>query len=117
MTDLGEPLTTNDAVMAYRLSQMEASVRELRGEFKESFGTLGGGLTALQTQLSSYQTTQADRFITRREAEDRFGTHQERLDALSDQAGQRGWLLAMALVSALISAVFSAIGWLHPFGH
>ena len=108
-----EPETVNahDAVVNYRLGQFENGLREMRGEFREAVGTLGGGMTALQTQLTAYQTSVIERFVPRKEWENAHKEHQQRLDALSDQSGARGWQIAVALFMALVSFITSAIGW------
>src|SRR5260370_38411967 len=99
-----------DGVTQFRLGQLEANIKELRGDLKEAIGVLGGGMTALQTQLSSYQTSMIERFVLRRD----FDNIVKSVDELQAREGARGWMIAGALLSALGSLIVGVIGWLRP---
>lgn len=97
---------THGDVTNWRLGELERGFKELRGDLKEAVGTLGGGMTALQTQLSSYQTNMADKYVTRRD----FDELQKRVDSSTEWAWK-----AAALLLSLASALFTFASWLHPF--
>lgn len=115
----------------WRLRQVEEGMAGLRGDLKEAVGTFGAGITALQTQLTHYQTNISEKYITRREAEDlvaearsvrkatdeRITRMGERIDQVADQQSTRAWMLTAAMLTALISAAFTAIGWLQHTAH
>lgn len=114
-------------VLSFRVGEVEKSLRELRGEMKEAVGQLGGGMTALQTQLASYQTSVGDRFVPRREYEQRHSELQQavmtirkelqaeidQLEQASNQDSMRFWMALSALgtIGAFVAAV---IGWFRP---
>lgn len=106
-----------DDVTSFRLGQLEKGVDTLRSDLKEAIGTLGGGMTALQTQLHSYQSNVVDRFVSRREAEEKLDDIEERLrllDARIDTLAQRSWMLVLALIAAGTSAAIAIINWVKP---
>lgn len=112
---------TQDTLTAYRLGQVETSLKDMQGNLREAVGTLGGGLTALQTQLTNYQMGLADRYVLRREAdqlakeiEERTQKTEARLNEIVDKDAERGWKVAAAMIGALVSTVLAAIGWLRP---
>lgn len=113
MSDPGDVTVTS-----FRLSQLELGMKEMRNDLKEAVGTLGGGMTALQTQLSSYQTNISDRFVTRRDFELRNADVDDRMKEMAssvDQSATRFWMAVSALgtVGACAAAV---LGWFRP-GH
>lgn len=101
-----QPTNSSPELMSYRLGEVERGVKELRGELNEAVGQLGGGMTALQTQLAAYQNNISEKYVSRRE----FDELQNRVDKQSEW----GWKIATISISAA-SAVFTAIGWLRPF--
>ena len=113
MSDPGDVTVTS-----FRLSQLELGMKEMRNDLKEAVGTLGGGMTALQTQLSSYQTSISDRFVSRRDWESRNIEIDERMKEMvtsRDQSAIRWWMAVSAL-SAAGACLFAGLTWLHP-GH
>jgi len=96
------------SVTEYRLGEMEKGLRDLRGDVKEAIGTLGGGMTALQTQLTTYQSSMADKYALRRDLEEVKADVQH----LSDRA----WVLGVALIGSATGIVIAIISWFKP-GH
>lgn len=93
-----------DSVTSWRLGELERGFRDMRGELKEAVGTLGGGLTALQTQLSSYQTNISDKYVSRRD----FEAFQHKIEeemAERSEWGWKVWSLVVASFAALISLI------------
>lgn len=98
-----------ESVTSWRIGELERGFKELRGDLKEAVGTLGGGMTALQTQLSSYQTGMSDKYVPRRD----FDELVKRVEAQSEW----GWKAASLLLSgaaALFTLIGALAGWMHP---
>lgn len=111
-----EPVNPINDVTSFRLGELERGFREIRGDLKEAVGTLGGGMTALQTQLSSYQTTMGDRFVPRRDFEARQREIDERFKELAiqrDQAANR-WPMWISAVCAGLSVMALYFTVFHP---
>lgn len=120
-------MDSSTEVLSFRVGEVEKNLRAMRGEMKEAVGQLGGGLTALQTQLASYQTTVSDRFVPRREYDQRHAELQQaiklfrselqasidKLEQENNQDAVRFWMALSALgtIGAFIAAV---IGWFRP---
>lgn len=104
------PVNTPDTVTSWRLGELERGFKEMRGELKEAVGTLGGGLTALQTQLSTYQTNISDKYVQRRD----FDALVKRLEEQENRQSEWGWKLITVALSAG-AVIIALVAWLHPF--
>ena len=114
-------------VLSFRVGEVEKSLREMRGEMKEAVGQLGGGMTALQTQLAAYQTSVGDRFVPRREYDTRHAELQQavklfraelqasidKLEQENNQDAVRFWM-ALSAVGAIGAFIAAVIGWFRP---
>lgn len=103
-------------VLSFRVGEMEKNLSALRSDLKEAVGSLGGGMTALQTQLASYQANLGDRFVTRRDWEQHNREVAEKfrqLAAEQDTGSTRLWIAVSAL-AALGSFCAALVGWFRP---
>ena len=109
-------MSDSPEVLAFRVGELEKNVTGLRNDLKELGGTLGGGMTALQTQLSNYQTTMGDRYVTRRDWEARNAeveAHFRQMVTNDDQTATRAWLVVSSL-GTVAAALVAFFGWFRP---
>lgn len=98
--------TEGMVLLSYRVEQLEKSMQGMRGDVQSAVGQLGGGLTALQTQLTTWQGNS----VRPRD----FDELTRRVDSIANAETQRGWMLAGALLTSIIAAIFTVIGWMAP---
>lgn len=106
MSDSAGP---HETVTSWRIGELERGFKDLRGELKEAVGTLGGGMTALQTQLISYQGNMGDKYVPRRE----FKELSDRVDKQGEQQSEWGWKIISGLLSAS-AVIIALIALIHP---
>lgn len=106
------PESSPDSVISWRIGELEKASKEMRGDLKEAVGQLGGALTALQTQLISYQSNISEKYVTRRD----FEAFVRRSDERADEQSEWGWK-ALSLACSAAAVLIAGAAWLHPFGH
>lgn len=115
---------TNVELINFRLDQLQLSAQAVNAQ-----------LASLATQIGGIQSAMTEKFMTRvefaevlRQKELQQSTIDRRLDAIDvrnddqDRAlydiqkgdAARGWMIAGAMLSAVISVIVGAVGWIRP---
>jgi hypothetical protein len=115
---MAHPSDPLDAVRDFQLRELKANVDDLRNDLKGATATMGGQITALQTQLIAWQTSMGQQFTPRLEAkvvndniDQRIADNTKRVERLE----QAFWGVLTLLLGTLGTAVFALLR--QPPGH